>query len=289
MMSSNSTLISTIKESHLVYHEQIGHGASGDVYKATLKSKKHGNKVVAAKKIPIFGIEDFEDKFGSEINYLQTLSHENIITYYGHVITKSHLVIVTEYAAKGSLYDILKGKTRLPDALKIKWARQAANGIKYLQERHVLHRDIKSPNLLITSNDDLKICDFGIAKDLTSTKSTETLKGSIRWLAPEAFNFKGKSQLSPKTDIFAFGIVLWELETCEEPYKGKGPERVMWIVGHDDVRPEIPENCHPILKELMQQCWNTDRHKRPDIDEILQQLELYEHSKFYLATRFPKY
>ena len=198
-MASNSTLKSTIKESHLVYYEQIGHGASGDVYKAILKSKKNGNKVVAAKKIPIFGIENFEEKFGSEINYLQTLSHENIITYYGHVITESYLVIVTEYAAKGSLYDILKRTTHLPSALKTKWAIQAATGIKYLQEQSVLHRDIKSPNLLITSNDDLKICDFGIAKDLTSTQVNWNFERFNQMAGPWGFQFHWQWPIIPQS------------------------------------------------------------------------------------------
>ena len=264
-------LESTIDESELVYHEQVGRGASGDVFRVTWKSKEFGNIQAAAKKIPCLKNENVEEKFGSEVNYLQTLKHENIITYYGQVVTPDYLVIVTEYAANGSLYDYLRQRTtHLPQRQRLEWAIQAAKGIGYLQDNNILHRDIKSGNFLITSDNILKICDFGIAKDLTSTKTTTSEKGTVRWLAPEVFT---EEKLSPKADIFAFGIMLWELETGEIPYKGIRSERVMWMVGNKGLRPEIPPDCYPELQDLMQRCWNGNRHKRPDVEKILERLQ----------------
>ena len=265
-------LQSTINESDIIFHEFIGRGGSGDVFKITWKSKKFGNIEAAAKKIPIMKDDDIDEKFGDEINYLQNLSHPNIITYYGHVIIPNYLVIVTEYVSNGSLSDYLKRNKNLPLDLKLKWAIQAVRGIKYLQEKHILHRDIKSSNFLITSDNNLKICDFGIAKDLTTTTTTSNTKGTIRWLAPEAYSFTSNSIVSPKADIFSFGIVLWELETGEVPYKGVRDERVMWLVGHDGVRPEIPASCPPVLKHLMQRCWDGDKNERPDTDYIIEKL-----------------
>ena len=265
-------LKSTIDESELIYHEPVGGGATGVVYRVTWKSRKFGHIEAAAKRIPIFKEDNVDEKFGSEIYYLQSLSHANIIAYYGHVVSPDHLVIVTEYAEKGSLFDYLHRTSHLPPKLKLKWAIQAARGIKYLQDKNIVHRDVKSGNFLITSQDNLKICDFGIAKDLSSTTASSR-KGTIRWLAPEAFSFTSSSMLSQKADIFSFGIVLWELETCELPYKGAREERVMWLVGVEGSRPEIPPNCSPVLKDLMQRCWNTDRNRRPDMEVILQQLE----------------
>ena len=273
---------STIKESHLTYHEQIGRGASGDVYRVTWKSRKFGKIEAAAKKIPIFRGQNIEEKFGNEIKYLQSLNHPNIISYYGHVITSDHVIIVTEYATKGTLHDNLKNKDRLPPKLKLKWAIQAAKGIKYLQDKKILHRDIKSINLLIDSDDNLKICDFGIARNLTSTKTTRSSKGTIAYLPPEAFSFTSDPMMSPKADIFAFGIILWQLETCQEPYKGLIPERIMWLVGNDNYRPEIPATCPDVLGHLMRECWDREREKRPGADRIIDTLlELYESSKAY--------
>ena len=134
-MASNDTppiLKSTIEESDLIFHDEppIGGGASGIVYRVTWKSPKLGDIEAAAKKIPIYKGDDIDEKFGSEINYLQTLSHPNIVTYYGHVVTRDHLVIVTEYAAKGDLFDYLKREKSLPKELKLKWATHAARGIR---------------------------------------------------------------------------------------------------------------------------------------------------------------
>ena len=69
------------------------------------------------------------------------------------------------------------------------------------------------------------------------------------------------------------------LETCQEPYEGLGFERIMWLVGHDDYRPEIPANCPDVLRELIQKCWDKDREKRPEAEEILSKLDLYESGK----------
>ncbi len=210
-------LQSTINESDLTYGEFIDRGGSGDVYCARWNSETLGQVEVAAKKIFRRRGQSIGDLLGNEVLYLQKLDHPNIIKYYGHVITENYVVIVTEYAAKGSLYNYLKDKDSLPRRLKSKWAIQAARGIKFLQENNVLHRDIKSPNFLITADDNLKICDFGIAKDLSSTKTTVASKGTTKWLAPEAFT---ELKVSPTADIFSYGIVLWELETCQEPYPG---------------------------------------------------------------------
>ena len=268
----------TIDESELTYYELIGRGGFGDVYRVTWNSKDLGIVEAAAKKIHIpRNQEDISKELENEIRILQTLKHPNIIKFYGLAITPDHVVLVTEYAAKGSLFDYLQDKTELPHDLKTKWAIQAAKGLKYLRDKNVLHRDIKSPNLLIAADDDLKICDFGISKDLTSTKTTaHPDKGSIKWQAPEIFK---DQNLSPKADIFAFGIVLWELETCEEPYKGQSTNQVMWKVGSEDARPEIPEICPPAMKSLIQQCWGKERNHRPDIEEVIEQLEQIQQLK----------
>ena len=172
--------------------------------------------------------------------FFRGYSIQNIIEYYGHVVTPNHLIVVTEYASKGSLFDYLKENKVIPKYLKEQWAIEAAESIKYLKDNSILHRDIKSPNILITAGNRLKICDFGIAKELTRTRTATSEKGSIRWQAPEVFK---EYKLSPKADVFALGIVLWELETCQEPYEGKTAENVMWKVGHEDERPEIPDSC----------------------------------------------
>ncbi|XP_072048663.1 mitogen-activated protein kinase kinase kinase 20-like [Amphiura filiformis] len=168
---------------NLTYHERLGSGASGEVFRVTWKSKEFGTIEAAAKKIRLDEEPTAQQK--SEIEFLKRLDHKNIVKYYDTVLEKKHVVIVTEYAAKGSLYDYLKDKDKLPEHLLHRWIFHLARGVNYLKENDVAHRDLKSPNCILTADNVLKICDFGIAKDLTSTKTTESAKGSIRWIAPE--------------------------------------------------------------------------------------------------------
>lgn len=265
---------STIKESDITYHEQIGHGSDGEVFRVTWKSKD-GDVEAAAKKIKIPSDSSHIQQLRFEVKVAETFNHENVIKYYGHIITESHVIIITEYAAKGSLFGYLKklrndGRSRLTSAQIHRWASHAAHGIQYLRKADLVHRDIKSPNFLIMADDTLKLCDFGLTKYLPNTKSTYSGKGTFRWLAPEVWK---DLKLSPKADVFAFGIVLWELVTGEEPYEGMRPEHVIFSVAYGSVRPEIPERCPDIYRTLMLQCWEDDRNKRPDIDEVVDRLD----------------
>ncbi|XP_072048665.1 mitogen-activated protein kinase kinase kinase 13-like [Amphiura filiformis] len=249
---------------NLKYHEYLGGGAGGSVYRATWKSKEFGTIEAAAKKIRIDS--EITTQLKQEIEFLKRLNHKNIIKYYDTVLEKEYVVIVTEYAAKGSLYAYLKDKDKLPKHLLHRWIFHLARGVNYLKKNDLAHRDLKSPNCVLTADDVLKICDFGIAKDLTSTKTTENVIGSFRWMAPELIT---ESQLSPKGDIFAFGIIVWEMVSCEVPYKGMRNEYVMFQVSMKGLRPKIPDDCPQFLKELMTRCWHQDRTQRPESLEIL--------------------
>ena len=189
---------------------------------------------------------------------------------FGTVAEAGCVAIITEYAAKGSTYDYLKDKTSLPHKLADQWSLQAARAIQYIQKHHIVHRDIKSSNYVIMLDNTLKLCDFGIAKYLTSTKPTGSERGTVIWLAPEVFT---DNILSPKADIFAFGIFLWELQTCEEPYKGMSTHFIMFQVGMYKMRPDDPKNAPKFYRVLMRECWAQDREKRPPIDDIVDRLE----------------
>ncbi len=248
----------------LTYHERLGSGAGGEVYRVTWKSQQVGTIEAAAKKIRIDG--EITEQQKREIEYLKKLDHKNIIRYYDTIIEAEHVVIVTEFAAKGSLYDYLKDKDNLPEPLLHRWIFHLASALHYLGERSVLHRDLKSPNCVITAKDVLKICDFGIAKDLTSTKTTKSTKGTVRWMAPE---YLKDLQLSPKADIFAFGVIVWEMVSCERPYDGMRHEAVAYQVMADSLRPKIPDRCPPFLANLIERCWHQDHTQRPDSFEVV--------------------
>ena len=259
---------SSIREIDLQLHEKVGSGASGEVYRATWTSPDRGQLEVAAKKIPL--PQDGGHSF-LEIDILKNLNHKNVIKYYGQVVTPNDVFIVTEFASKGTLRKFLKDRDKLTPQIIHRWAVQAARGIRYLTNAGVVHRDIKTANFLITSNDTLKICDFGIAKQQISTESTQGMRGTSSYLAPEVIK-DGKS--SHKADVFAFGIVLWELNTCLIPYRSMIPQHVMFKVASGELRPEVPAVCPvPEHKTLMQECWSQDRLKRPSIDEVVARVE----------------
>ncbi|XP_072013560.1 uncharacterized protein [Amphiura filiformis] len=262
----------TIREADLSLHERVAFGASAEVYRASWRSPNGEELEVAAKKILIRSDTDIQEQLNLEVNILSRVNHRNVIKYYGHSVSPTHVIIVTEFAAKGSLYDYLKKKGSLPLRQLQKWAIEAARGIQHLKNLQIVHRDIKSPNFLITADDTLKVCDFGIAKDVNATQSTQTDKGTMSWLAPEVY-MEGK--LSPKADVYSLGIVLWELCTCERPFKGMMSPHVMFKVSNDQYRPEIPAGCPQQLKTLIEECWQQDRRKRPGIDEVVSRLERF--------------
>ncbi|XP_072048657.1 protein-tyrosine kinase 6-like [Amphiura filiformis] len=131
---------------NLTYHERLGSGASGEVFRVTWKSKEFGTIEAAAKKIRFDGQLTAQQK--SEIEFLKRLDHKNIVKYYDTVLEKEHVVIVTEFAAKGSLYDYLKDKDKLPEHLLHRWIFHLARGVNYLKKHDVAHRDLKSHNCI---------------------------------------------------------------------------------------------------------------------------------------------
>ncbi|XP_072028352.1 uncharacterized protein [Amphiura filiformis] len=268
---------------NLSFYECLGRGASADAFRVKWKSQEHGKIEVAAKKM---SLDEENPITPREIEFLKKLNHRNIIKYYDTVMEAEHVIILTEYASKGSLYRYLKDKDKLPENLQHTWMFHLACGIHYLQQNNVAHRDLKSPNCVITADDVLKICDFGLARDLEDSIKTN-MKGTIRWLAPEAIQ---DQEISPKSDIFAFAIISWEILTCEAPYEGMAISAVMFQVCQSGLRPPIPQDCPPFLRDLMERCWHGDRNQRPGSSEIVKSLwreyknDLYKEKRHFIEA-----
>ncbi|XP_072028911.1 mitogen-activated protein kinase kinase kinase 10-like [Amphiura filiformis] len=252
----------------LTYHEFLGSGSSGTVYRVTWKSKEFGTIEAAAKKMIKFDKETTK-QHKHEIEFLKKLDHKNIIRYYDTVIEKEHVVIITEFAAKGSLYDYLKDKDGLPEKHLHHWIYDLACGVNYLKKNNVALHNLKSPNCMLTADDVLKICDFGVAKDLTSTRTEESTKENVRWQAPDNFT---DQVVSPKAAIYAFGIIVWEMVSCEEPYSGFTSEKVIHEIMANDLHPTIPDDCPQFLRELIEKCWHQDPMQRAESSEIVRRV-----------------
>ncbi|XP_055309714.1 mitogen-activated protein kinase kinase kinase-like [Sitodiplosis mosellana] len=229
-----------------------------------------------------------------EAKLLSSLKHENIVSLYGACLTPPKFCIVMELAHGGSLQQVLAKHKILPNVL-VEWATQIARGMNYLHNGapiSVLHRDLKSFNVLISEridehddlrNKTLKITDFGLAhEDLGLAHSTMQMSaaGTCQWMSLELIKC---GQFSKASDVWSYGVVLWELLTGEIPYKGLDYGAIMYGVGGNKIRPS--DFGTPILKsfpetwgKLMKSCWDKDPHKRPSFKDILRELDTVDRS-----------
>jgi hypothetical protein len=228
-----------------------------------LQAMHHGVHVaVKSPKILSPMKERSKSSFLKEINMIKCAQHYACVGLRGAVIDEEGVMLVTEWMEGGNLYDALDNhKVRpLTPFVRVKIARIIADGLQYLHSINIIHRDIKSPNILLTRDYNAKLCDFGLAKlqTMTDTKSKSVLAATFRWQAPEVL-CSGKSY-SEASDVYSFGIVMWELMTCDVPFPDC--ESIPQFVGklNQRERPSIPSPLPTGFSEeyvdLMQRCWH---------------------------------
>ncbi|XP_072043240.1 mitogen-activated protein kinase kinase kinase 20-like [Amphiura filiformis] len=251
--------INQIKQSDLKFVKQIGEGGFSSVYQMTWIHPSLGPIQIAAKKLIKRDVK--------ELDIMSGLDHPNIVKLIGVVDEQMEFMLILELCDRGSLRSYLKELNggRLPDKQFYDWAEQAARPLEYLRQIHLVHKDVKSPNYMITAENNLKLGDFGISKNLEHTISHATDSASWRWMAPEL----AEGILSPKYDIFGYGMVLWEMRTGMLPFQGLESQVVVMRVCYENERLPIPEHCPPTIKELMKQCWEANWRMRPNIKEVI--------------------
>ncbi|KAM5265095.1 mitogen-activated protein kinase kinase kinase 20 isoform 1-T2 [Hipposideros larvatus] len=261
-MSSLGTSFVQIKFDDLQFFENCGGGSFGSVYRAKWISQ---DKEVAVKKLL---------KIEKEAEILSVLSHRNIIQFYGVILEPPNYGIVTEYASLGSLYDYINSnRSEEMDMDHIMtWATDVAKGMHYLHMEapvKVIHRDLKSRNVVITMDGVLKICDFGASRFHNHTTHM-SLVGTFPWMAPEVIQ---SLPVSETCDTYSYGVVLWEMLTREVPFKGLEGLQVAWLVVEKNERLTIPSSCPRSFAELLHQCWEADAKKRPSFKQIISILD----------------
>lgn len=282
----------------------VGEGSFGKCYKATwnetavavkvlvdaasaLDRKANDPESLARMAAPVL------DKLADEAGLMASMRHPNIIQFMG--IVSMPPCVVTEYCERGSLADVLKRARKAePGAaealgwrLRLGMAADAATGMLYLHARPqpIIHRDLKSPNLLVDRNWRVKVCDFNMSRIMEESGQGSSLAGTNpRWLAPELLT--GESATT-SSDVFAFGVVMWELLTWELPWMKENPWSVAHMVGNGGrltipARWDLPGHDTKDFQRLeeylslMQRCWAQNPYDRPGFSEIIQVLRALE-------------
>ncbi|KAJ8470364.1 hypothetical protein OPV22_024707 [Ensete ventricosum] len=247
--------------------KKIARGSCGDLYRATYLGQDVAVKILRAD-------DQLNEalllEFNQEVDILRRVHHKNIVHYIGACVKPTELCIITEYMTGGNLYDHLHKQhisLELPHLLK--FSIDICKGMGYLHQNNIIHRDLKTANLLLDANSDVKVGDFGVARFQNQEGVMTAETGTYRWMAPEVINHQ---HYDHKADVFSFAIVLWELATSRVPYDNMTPLQAALGV-RQGLRPDIPNDMHPRLADLMQRCWDEVPSKRPSFEEITQELE----------------
>ncbi|CAB1346816.1 unnamed protein product, partial [Coregonus sp. 'balchen'] len=176
-----------------------------------------------------------------------------------------------EYCSQGQLYEVLRAGRKVTPRLLVDWASGIASGMNYLHLHKIIHRDLKSPNVLVTQQDTVKISDFGTSKELSDKSTQMSFAGTVAWMAPEVIR---NEPVSEKVDIWSFGVVLWELLTGEIPYKDVDSSAIIWGVGSNSLHLPVPSTCPDGFKILMKQTWQGKPRNRPSFRQILLHLDI---------------
>ncbi|KAH9738423.1 serine/threonine-protein kinase CTR1 [Citrus sinensis] len=255
----------------LVLKEKIGAGSFGTVHRADWHGSDVAVKILMEQE---FHAERFKE-FLREVAIMKRLRHPNIVLFMGAVTQPPNLSIVTEYLSRGSLYRLLHKpgvREMLDERRRLNMAYDVAKGMNYLHRRNppIVHRDLKSPNLLVDKKYTVKVCDFGLSRLKANTfLSSKSAAGTPEWMAPEVLRDEPSNE---KSDIYSFGVILWELATLQQPWGNLNPAQVVAAVGFKGKRLEIPRNVNPHVASIIEACWANEPWKRPSFSTIMELL-----------------
>ncbi|GAB4845658.1 Serine/threonine-protein kinase ht1, variant 2 [Ancistrocladus abbreviatus] len=260
--------------SQLFIGDKFASGRHSRIYRGIYKRKDVAIKLISQPEEDAELAATLEKQFISEVALLFRLKHPNIITFFGACKKPPVFCIITEYLAGGSLRKYLHQQEphSLPLNLVLKLSLDIARGMQYLHSQGILHRDLKSENLLLGEDMCVKVADFGISCLESQCGSAKGFTGTYRWMAPEMIREK---HLTKKVDVYSFGIVLWELLTTLTPFDNLTPEQAAFAVCQKNARPPLPSNCPAALSHLINKCWSCSPDKRPHFEEIVKVLESY--------------
>ncbi|WOL01222.1 serine/threonine-protein kinase HT1-like [Canna indica] len=263
--------------SQLLIGNKFATGRHSRIYHGRYKGREVAIKLMSQPEEDPNLAAALEKQFTSEVALLFHLRHPNIITLVAACKKPPVFCIITEYMAGGSLRKYLHKQQphSLPHGMVLKLALDIACGMSYLHSQGIIHRDLKSENILVGDDLSVKVADFGISCLESQCGSGKGFTSTYRWMAPEIIRGKKHTR---KVDVYSFGIVFWELLTALIPFNDMAPEQAAYAVAHKNGRPPLPASCPMAFRHLISKCWDTNPDRRPQFDEIVSLLESYKES-----------
>ncbi|CAK7327103.1 unnamed protein product [Dovyalis caffra] len=297
--------------SKLEIRHEVAHGTFGTVYRGTYDSQDVAGIVFHPRENYRETIGLGEDgiattaetaavraSFRQEVAVWHKLDHPNVTKFVGASMGTSNLKIpaknpsdchitlparaccvVVEYLPGGTLkqYLIRNGRKKLAFKVVIQLALDLARGLSYLHSKKIVHRDVKTENMLLDSHRTLKIADFGVARIEAQNPCDMTGEtGTLGYMAPEVLDGKPYNR---RCDVYSFGICLWEIYCCDMPYPDLSFADVSSAVVRQNLRPDIPRCCPNSFANVMRKCWDGHAEKRPEMAEVVKMLEAIDTSK----------
>ncbi|CBI34722.3 unnamed protein product, partial [Vitis vinifera] len=263
---SSSVSDCEIQWEDLHFGEEIGRGSYAAVYHGIWNGSDVAIKVYFGNEYSEGTLQDYK----KEIDIMRRLRHPNVLLFMGAVYSQERLAIVTELLPRGSLFRVLHKSNQVLDIRRrLRMALDVARGMNYLHHRNppIVHRDLKSSNLLVDKNWNVKVGDFGLSKlKHTTFLTAKSGRGTPQWMAPEVLRNDPSNE---KSDVFSFGVILWELMTQSIPWVHLNSLQVVGIVGFMDRRLDLPEGLDPRVSSLIQDCWKTNPEQRPSFVDLI--------------------
>eukprot|EP01097_Dermamoeba_algensis_P001084 TRINITY_DN1410_c0_g1_i1.p1 TRINITY_DN1410_c0_g1~~TRINITY_DN1410_c0_g1_i1.p1 ORF type:complete len:989 (-),score=242.48 TRINITY_DN1410_c0_g1_i1:32-2998(-) len=259
-----------IDELEISFTKTIGVGGTGAV-----KIGEYNGAVAAVK---LVSTHYSEEEFLREVKTMSIIHHPNVIQLLGYCITPNQRMIVMPYYPLGDLSLCLKRKGTLLEDQRLTIALNICNGMSYLHSRNIIHRDLKPSNVLMTSDVNLVITDFGLSEQFQSpTDSMTPQYGTPGYSAPEM----NSDHYTTAVDVFSFGVVFWQLYSHTIPFPdSKFGHEIMEKYVHGE-RPPFPSSCGKSVKELIEICWHQQPDRRPSFQDLKRSLTLLRQHLFF--------
>ncbi|WOK99436.1 serine/threonine-protein kinase HT1 [Canna indica] len=280
----------------------IAHGTYGTVYRGTYDGQDVAVKVLDWGEDGVASDAEtaaLRSSFRQEVAVWHKLGHPNVTKFVGASMGTTDLKIpqnsstsnvptllparaccvVVEYLPGGTLkqYLIKNSRRKLAYKVVVQLALDLSRGLSYLHSEKIVHRDVKTENMLLDAQRNLKIADFGVARvEAQNPKDMTGETGTLGYMAPEVLDGQPYNR---KCDVYSFGICLWEIYCCDMPYAHLSFAELSSAVVRQNVRPDIPRCCPSAMASIMRKCWDANPDKRPDMDEVVRLLEALDTSK----------